>query len=110
RGRHPAAAGRGAPAPSAIQGSVVACGWTRRGAADRFSYRHLANSLSIIQPMQEAKLPRAGVDAHPTLMQLLDERGARYRLIDHPPEGRTELVSPMRGHEPRLAAKCMVLM
>jgi glutamate/tyrosine decarboxylase-like PLP-dependent enzyme len=60
--------------------------------------------------MQEAKLPRAGIDAYATLMQLLDERGARYRLIDHPPEGRTELVSPMRGHEPRLAAKCMVLM
>lgn len=44
------------------------------------------------------------------LIRLLDERGARYRLIDHPSEGRTEIVSGMRGHDPRHAAKCMVLM
>lgn len=43
------------------------------------------------------------------LIRLLDERGARYRLIDHPPEGRTEIVSGMRGHDPRLAAKCVIL-
>ncbi len=40
---------------------------------------------------------------------LLDQCGARYRLIDHPPEGRTEIVSSMRGNEVRLAAKCMIL-
>ncbi|WP_329242164.1 YbaK/prolyl-tRNA synthetase associated domain-containing protein [Actinoallomurus sp. NBC_01490] len=44
------------------------------------------------------------------LIKLLDERGARYRLIDHPPEGRTDIVSPMRGNELRQAAKCMVVM
>jgi Ala-tRNA(Pro) deacylase len=44
------------------------------------------------------------------LIRLLEERGARYRLIDHAPEGRTEIVSGLRGHDPRLAAKCMVLM
>ncbi|HET7206076.1 MAG TPA: YbaK/EbsC family protein [Terriglobales bacterium] len=48
-------------------------------------------------------------DTYAQLIRLLDDRGARYRLIDHPPEGRTELVSPMRGHDPRLAAKCMIL-
>ena len=44
------------------------------------------------------------------LISLLDENGARYRLIDHPPEGRTELVSPLRGNELGQAAKCMVVM
>ena len=32
-----------------------------------------------------------------------------YRLIDHAAEGRTELVSPMRGNELSQAAKCIVL-
>lgn len=44
------------------------------------------------------------------LIALLDAADARYRLIDHDPEGRTELVSVLRGHEPHSAAKCIVLM
>ena len=44
------------------------------------------------------------------LITFLDQRGARYRLIDHPPEGRTEAVSPMRGNALSQAAKCIVLM
>lgn len=40
----------------------------------------------------------------------LDAAGARYRLIDHEPEGRTELVSALRGHDVALAAKCLVVM
>lgn len=44
------------------------------------------------------------------MLALLDEHGARYRLIDHDPEGRTELVSPMRGNALHQAAKCMVVM
>ncbi|MEQ0562238.1 YbaK/EbsC family protein [Amycolatopsis sp. NEAU-NG30] len=44
------------------------------------------------------------------LISLLDEHGASYRLIDHPAEGRTDIVSPMRGNEVGHAAKCMVLM
>jgi Ala-tRNA(Pro) deacylase len=36
--------------------------------------------------------------------------GARYRLIDHRPEGRTELVSALRGHDVAHAAKCLVVM
>ncbi|RBQ15780.1 YbaK/prolyl-tRNA synthetase associated domain-containing protein [Spongiactinospora rosea] len=40
----------------------------------------------------------------------LDAAGARYRLIDHPPEGRTEVVSAMRGHDVAHAAKCLVVM
>ena len=44
------------------------------------------------------------------LIALLDEHGAQYRLIDHQPEGRTELVSAMRGNTLSQAAKCIVLM
>jgi Ala-tRNA(Pro) deacylase len=40
----------------------------------------------------------------------LDAIGARYRLIDHEPEGRTELVSALRGNELAQAAKCLVVL
>ncbi|WP_378729522.1 YbaK/EbsC family protein [Nocardia brasiliensis] len=40
----------------------------------------------------------------------LNAAGARYRLIDHAPEGRTELVSAMRGHDVAAAAKCLIVM
>jgi Ala-tRNA(Pro) deacylase len=49
-------------------------------------------------------------DTYSRLIALLDSRGARYRLIDHEPEGRTEVVSPMRGNALSQAAKCIVLM
>ena len=42
------------------------------------------------------------------LIALLDDNGATYRLIDHPEEGRTEIVSGYRGHDPAAAAKCMI--
>jgi Ala-tRNA(Pro) deacylase len=50
------------------------------------------------------------MDSYAKLLELLDGHGARYRLIDHPPEGRTEVVSAFRGHPPSLAAKCLLLM
>ncbi len=49
-------------------------------------------------------------DAYTQLITLLDQHGAHYRLIDHAPEGRTEIVSPMRGNQLSQAAKCIVLM
>jgi Ala-tRNA(Pro) deacylase len=49
-------------------------------------------------------------DTYTHLITFLDQHGAQYRLIDHPPEGRTEIVSPMRGNALSQAAKCMVLM
>lgn len=49
-------------------------------------------------------------DTYERLIALLDSNQARYRLIDHPPEGRTEFVSPMRGHAVAQAAKCIVAM
>src|SRR5687767_12122271 len=53
--------------------------------------------------------PQAGA-AYDRLVSLLDDAGARYRIIDHAPEGRTELVSAYRGHPVAAAAKCMVVM
>ncbi len=52
----------------------------------------------------------ASEDTYSQLIAFLDQRGARYRLIDHAPEGRTEVVSPMRGNTLSQAAKCIVLM
>ncbi len=49
-------------------------------------------------------------DTYIRLLTLLDQQGIPYRLIDHAPEGRTELVSAMRGNTLSQAAKCIVLM
>jgi Ala-tRNA(Pro) deacylase len=49
-------------------------------------------------------------DAYGRLVDHLDAAGARYRLIDHPPEGRTEVVSALRGHDVAAAAKCLIVM
>lgn len=49
-------------------------------------------------------------DTYSQLIELLDQNKAVYRLIDHPPEGRTEIVSPMRGNKVSQAAKCIVMM
>nr|BFE60982.1 YbaK/prolyl-tRNA synthetase associated domain-containing protein [Dactylosporangium thailandense] len=50
------------------------------------------------------------IGVYETLMARLDEGGARYRVIDHAPEGRTDEVSALRGHSPACAAKCLVVM
>jgi Ala-tRNA(Pro) deacylase len=49
-------------------------------------------------------------DTYTQLIGFLDEHGAQYRLIDHAPEGRTEVVSPLRGNALSQAAKCIILM
>jgi Ala-tRNA(Pro) deacylase len=49
-------------------------------------------------------------DTYTRLIALLDEHHAAYRLIDHAPEGRTEIVSALRGNDLAQAAKCIVLM
>jgi Ala-tRNA(Pro) deacylase len=43
------------------------------------------------------------------LQNVLEGHGIKYRVIDHPPEGRTSLASAMRGHPLSQAAKCMVV-
>jgi Ala-tRNA(Pro) deacylase len=49
-------------------------------------------------------------DTYTHLLALLDQQGIPYRFIDHAPEGRTELVSAMRGNTLSQAAKCIILM
>ncbi len=49
-------------------------------------------------------------DTYTQLIAFLDQHGSSYRLIDHAPEGRTEIVSPLRGNALAQAAKCIVLM
>ncbi|MYV58330.1 YbaK/prolyl-tRNA synthetase associated domain-containing protein [Streptomyces sp. SID4931] len=43
------------------------------------------------------------------LIELLERGQARFRLIDHAPEGRTGPASVLRCHAPAQAAKCMVV-
>jgi Ala-tRNA(Pro) deacylase len=43
------------------------------------------------------------------LCALADQHAAAYRLIEHEPEGRTEVVSAMRGHDLAQSAKCLVV-
>lgn len=50
------------------------------------------------------------MDAYSRLIADLDAAGARYRLIEHQPEGRTDLVSALRGNDLAHAAKCLVVM
>ncbi len=49
-------------------------------------------------------------DTYTQLIAFLHQHEVPYRLIDHLPEGRTELVSTMRGNTLSQAAKCIVLM
>lgn len=49
-------------------------------------------------------------DSYTQLIQYLDQHGVAYRLIDHLPEGRTDVISPIRGNELVAAAKCIILM
>ena len=49
-------------------------------------------------------------DTYERLIAYLDENHVPYRLIDHEPEGRTEIVSAMRGNQVSQAAKCIILM
>lgn len=50
------------------------------------------------------------VSAYDRLIGILDAADARYRLIDHAPEGRTDVVSALRGNEVAHAAKCLIVM
>src|SRR5262245_48473801 len=49
-------------------------------------------------------------DTYQKLIDLLDANNAQYRLIDHAPEGRTEIVSGYRGNQLAQAAKCIIMM
>ncbi|MEK9722991.1 MAG: hypothetical protein VW405_05835, partial [Rhodospirillaceae bacterium] len=46
---------------------------------------------------------------HEKLLALLDANGATYRVIKHEPEGRSEVISQIRGNDPGQAMKAIVL-
>ena len=64
------------------------------------------SEFSEAEVKAEAEAP---LEAYERLVDQLDAGRARYRLIDHAPEGRTELVSVLRGNELGAAAKCVVV-
>ena len=49
-------------------------------------------------------------DHYHRLLALLDDGKARYRVIDHDPEGRTDRVSALRDNDLAQAAKCIVVL
>ena len=48
-------------------------------------------------------------DIHEQLCMLLDREGAVYRVIEHQPEGRTELIAQIRGNRLEQAIKSIVI-
>jgi len=48
-------------------------------------------------------------NTHERLISLLDSHNARYRTIEHEPEGRSEEISRIRGNDPAQAMKAIVV-
>ncbi len=51
----------------------------------------------------------ANRDIHRLLCELLDREGAAYRVLEHAPEGRTELITRLRGNRLEQAIKSIVV-
>lgn len=49
-------------------------------------------------------------NSYDRLIGLLEEGRATFRIIEHAPEGRTDVVSKLRGHNVAEAAKCIIVM
>jgi len=48
-------------------------------------------------------------DIHQQLCALLDQEGATYRVIEHEPEGRTEMIARIRGNRIQQSIKSIVV-
>jgi Ala-tRNA(Pro) deacylase len=48
-------------------------------------------------------------DIHERLLELLDQQGATYRVVEHSPEGHTEIIAKIRGNRLEQAIKSMVV-
>lgn len=96
------------------QGYMVPKGTTHRTRAPGRTVMLMSSAAGVV-PTGDTE-PTAGTAADPPagayerLIDLLDRHGATYRLIDHAPEGRTEIVSVLRAHPLPAAAKCMIAM
>ena len=49
------------------------------------------------------------IDIHQRLRALLDQQGAAYRVIEHEPEGRTEMIARIRGNRIEQSIKSIVV-
>ena len=49
------------------------------------------------------------IEIHKQLCDLLDKEGATYRVIEHEPEGRTEMIAKIRGNRIEQSIKSIVL-
>jgi Ala-tRNA(Pro) deacylase len=49
------------------------------------------------------------IDIHQRLCDLLDREGAKYRVIEHEPEGRTEVIAKLRGNRIEQSIKSIVV-
>ncbi len=49
------------------------------------------------------------IDIHKQLCDLLDQQGAAYRVIEHDPEGRTEIIAKIRGNKIEQSIKSIVV-
>lgn len=96
------------------QGYTVPKGTTHRTRAAGRTVMLMSSAAGVVPtgdtvPMEDPMEDRrAGADQR--LLDLLDRHRATYRVIDHAPEGRTEIVSSLRGNPLPAAAKCMVVM
>jgi Ala-tRNA(Pro) deacylase len=48
-------------------------------------------------------------DVHKRLRDLLDQQGAIYRVVEHEPEGRTEVIAKIRGNRIEQSIKSIVV-
>jgi Ala-tRNA(Pro) deacylase len=48
-------------------------------------------------------------DIHEQLRTLLDKEGANYRVVEHEPEGRTEMIAKIRGNRIEQSIKSIVV-
>ncbi|MBE0532178.1 MAG: YbaK/prolyl-tRNA synthetase associated domain-containing protein [Rhodospirillales bacterium] len=46
---------------------------------------------------------------HERIVRLLEDGGARYRIVEHPAEGRTEEIAKIRGNHPSQSLKAIVV-
>ncbi|QQO54235.1 MAG: YbaK/prolyl-tRNA synthetase associated domain-containing protein [Thiohalocapsa sp. PB-PSB1] len=49
-------------------------------------------------------------DVHEAIISLLDKNNVNYRLMEHEPEGQSDLISKIRGNELSQGAKAMVIL
>ena len=66
----------------------------------------LPHSSAIKMSIPSEGPPR---DVHERLVELLSRHGATFRVIEHVPEGRTDLIAQIRGNRLEQAIKSMVV-